>query len=89
MNLDEIIKITKEMGIEIRNDNSGVHYIGDKPVKSLQDIMNLDGYVYCTNCRYFRLCDENLPYCMYENKCNINDCEDSKSPKERPYYEPR
>ena len=51
--------------------------------------MNLDEYVYYTNCRYFRLCDENLPYCMYENKCNINDCEDSKPLKERPYYEPR
>ena len=51
--------------------------------------MNLDEYVYCTNCRYFRLCDEGLPYCMYENKCDINDCEDSKSLKERPYYEPR
>lgn len=43
-------------------------------------------HVYCTDCYYFRLCDENLPYCMYEDKCNINNCEDSKSREERPHY---
>ena len=51
--------------------------------------MNKNEYVYCTNCRYFKLCDEGLPYCIHENKCNINDCEDSKTLKERLYYEPR
>ena len=44
-------------------------------------------HVYCTNCIHFRLDDELLPYCMYENKCNINDCEDSKKRKYRPFYE--
>lgn len=48
---------------------------------------NLDTHVYCTDCVNFRLCDEGLPYCMYENKCNINGCEDSKPLNERPYYE--
>lgn len=43
--------------------------------------------VYCTNCIHFRLDDEDLPYCMHEDKCNINDCEDSKPIKERPFYE--
>jgi hypothetical protein len=49
--------------------------------------MREDEHVYCTDCLYFRLDDESKPYCMYENKCNINDCEDSKSFKERPCYE--
>ena len=43
--------------------------------------------VYCTNCVSFRLCDDELPYCMYENKCMITDCEDSRPFIERPYYE--
>jgi len=46
----------------------------------------MDKYVNCTNCKFFRLCDEGLPYCCYENDCNINDCEDSKTLKERPFY---
>lgn len=49
--------------------------------------MNPDTHVYCTNCFNFRLDDEELPYCCFENKCDINDCEDSKPFKERPYYE--
>ena len=42
--------------------------------------------VYCTDCINFRTCDEELPCCMYENKCDINDCEDSRPFKDRPYY---
>ena len=45
-------------------------------------------YVYCTNCRHFRLDDEYIPYCPFEDKCDINDCEDSKTLEDRPYYEP-
>ena len=30
-------------------------------------------YVYCTNCRHFRLDDEYTPYCPFEDKCDIND----------------
>lgn len=45
--------------------------------------------VYCTNCNWFRLCDEGLPYCIFENKCDIKDCEDSKSKEDRPCYEER
>ena len=45
-------------------------------------------YVYCTECKYFRLDDEYTPYCPFEDKCDINDCEDSRQLEERPYYEP-
>lgn len=50
-------------------------------------ILNKETHVYCTNCRHFKLDDESLPYCCYEDKCDINSCEDSKSLKHRPYYE--
>jgi len=43
-------------------------------------------YVYCTNCYYFRLDDEYKQYCMYEDKCNINNPEDSQLIEERPFY---
>lgn len=46
----------------------------------------LQEYVYCTNCKHFRLDDESIPYCYYENECDINDCEDSKAFKDRPHY---
>lgn len=49
--------------------------------------MNDNEHVYCINCFYFRLDDEELPYCVYEDKCDINNCEDSRPCKERPYYE--
>ena len=44
-------------------------------------------HVYCTNCKHFRLCDEELPYCPFEGECDINDCEDSKRRMYRPCYE--
>ena len=43
-------------------------------------------HVYCTDCINFKMCDEELPYCKHENKCNINDCEDSRPFEDRPYY---
>lgn len=43
--------------------------------------------VYCTECRYFRLCDEGLPYCGFESHCDINDYEDGKSRSERPHHD--
>lgn len=49
--------------------------------------MNPNTHVYCTNCFNFRLDNEELPYCYFENKCDINDFEDSRPFKERPYYE--
>ena len=46
--------------------------------------------VYCTNCKHFRLDDEEIPYCPYEEKeCDIRDCEDSRPLRERPMYEER
>ena len=44
-------------------------------------------HVYCTDCLHFRLCDEGIPYCPYENKCSINNCDDSEPFYVRPYYE--
>lgn len=46
-------------------------------------------YVYCTNCQHFRLCNEGIPYCMYENICDINNCEDSRPLWNRPMYRKR
>ena len=48
--------------------------------------VNKNIHVYCTNCAEFRLDDEGIPYCPYEDKCDIWDCEDSKPLKQRPYY---
>ena len=52
--------------------------------------MKPDTYVYCTNCKHFRLDDEEIPYCPYEEKeCDIYNCEDSKPYSQRPMYEER
>lgn len=42
--------------------------------------------VYCTDCEYFRLDDEYLPYCPFDDKCDICDCEDSKDINRRLHY---
>ena len=46
-----------------------------------------DKQVYCTDCIHFRLCDEGIPYCINEDKCDIENCEDSMSLEYRPFYE--
>lgn len=51
--------------------------------------MDKDEHVYCTKCIHFRICDEMIPYCIFEDTCDIWDCEDSKSLHERPNYEER
>jgi len=48
--------------------------------------MDNDTHVYCTNCMHFRLCDEGIPYCYFENNCDINNCEDSVAFMHRPFY---
>lgn len=53
---------------------------------NLGNRVNKDEYVYCTKCIYFRLDDEGLPYCLFEDECNINNCEDSMRFEDRPYY---
>ena len=50
--------------------------------------MNLDEHVYCIRCWNFRLWDEQIPYCMYEDKCELRNCEDSMPFSFRPFYEP-
>lgn len=49
--------------------------------------MNKDKHVYCTRCKHFRLDDEQVPRCPFEDKCNIYNCEDSMRFEDRPYYE--
>lgn len=49
--------------------------------------MNQDKHVYCTDCKWFKLDNEYIPYCIYEDQCNIWNCEDSKPFSERPKYE--
>jgi len=49
--------------------------------------MKPDTHVYCTHCLYFRLDDEDKPYCRYEEKeCDIRNCEDSRPYSKRPMY---
>lgn len=48
---------------------------------------SMDEYVYCVDCKWFRLCDEGLPYCPFENECDINNCEDGLRRSSRPFYE--
>ena len=43
--------------------------------------------VHCTKCRHFRLDDELIPYCPFEDNCDIEDCEDGRNIEERPMYE--
>lgn len=46
--------------------------------------------VYCTNCIHFEVvevsADDYTPKCKHEDKCDLFDCEDSRSINERPFY---
>lgn len=50
------------------------------------DLKEEEVYVYCTECAHFRLHDEDMPYCEYEDVCEIRNCEDSMELSYRPYY---
>ena len=50
-------------------------------------MLDKNTHVYCTHCAYFRLDEEEIPYCFFENECNLDDCEDSRPYEERPKYE--
>jgi hypothetical protein len=56
----------------------------DDFAKMIKD--KLDKHVYCTKCFYFSLDDEGMPYCYFENICDINNYEDSMPLRNRPYY---
>ncbi len=45
------------------------------------------GYVYCTQCKHFNIDEDLTPNCIYEDECDILDCEDGQPFKERPKYE--
>ena len=51
--------------------------------------MDEDTHVYCTNCKWFRIDDKDIPYCPFEDICDIGNCEDSMAFKDRPNYEER
>ena len=51
--------------------------------------MNLDQHVYCTMCRHFELSIDNIPYCCFDNQCEIRNCDDSMPFSDRPCYDPR
>lgn len=61
------------------------------PLKEIEESIRKikDIHVYCTHCKHFRLDDEEIPYCPWEDRCDINDCEDSRPYGERPFYEER
>lgn len=44
-------------------------------------------YVYCTNCKWFNITEDDVPTCKYEIECDICDPEDSRPYKDRPRYE--
>ena len=50
--------------------------------------MNKDTHVYCTDCKYFRVDDEETPYCIRQNNkpCTDYDMEDSMPYSERQQY---
>ena len=48
-----------------------------------------DTHVYCTHCKHLRFCDEDLPYCPFQDECDNWNFEDSKPYRERPKYEPK
>lgn len=54
-----------------------------------KSMINADTHVYCTHCKWFQLDDEDIPYCAWEDKCDIRNCEDSISFLDRPCYEER
>ena len=49
--------------------------------------MELTDYVYCTYCKHLRFDDKDIPYCPFEDECDVWDCEDSRRFAERPKYE--
>jgi hypothetical protein len=51
--------------------------------------MDKNTHVYCTECKWLRLDDEAIPYCVWSDECNDWNCEDRKPFKERPHYEER
>ena len=44
-------------------------------------------HVYCTNCKWFKLTEDEVPTCKYETECDIYNPEDSRPHRDRPYYE--
>jgi len=43
-------------------------------------------HVYCTKCKWFKIDDDNIPFCCFSDECDLWDCEDSKPFIFRPKY---
>lgn len=85
-NKKDIEKRIKEIDKKCIEGNSKIDILKKEKewlLKVLKDIYNS---VYCTNCLHFRVCDEGLPYCINEDKCNINDYNKEKNISDRPFY---
>ena len=72
-----------------------VNYVYNDEDDFYECLVNLDEdefYKFITSkadaCPYFRLDDEYIPYCLFEDKCDIDDCEDGRPLEDRPCYEP-
>lgn len=103
MHDDAIVRYVKEvfinpdgslLGLGLSNelaDSAWEYYAWDTAAKfgySERDQED-DEYVYCTHCEWLRFCDEDIPYCPFEDKCDIEDCDDSKSITIRTSYNPK
>lgn len=79
--------MSDEISVKWRGENLTLSDFDDKLYDEVCHAIK--SHVYCTNCQHFRADDEYLPYCPFEDKCNIWNCEDSKPFRERPRYEPK
>lgn len=48
----------------------------------------LNRHVYCTACEYLKITEEECK-CLYADKCNLNDPEDSMQRRDRPCWTPK
>ena len=55
-------------------------------VKLEEKNKDINLHVYCTDCIHLHLTQEDVPYCPFEDKCDIEDFEDSKDVVKRPHY---
>jgi len=52
-------------------------------------MLDKNTHVYCTHCKWFRLDEEEIPYCFFENECDINNPKSDLTYDKRPKYEKR
>ena len=61
---------------------------GETPICPLKIEIEND-WVYCTQCKHFYIDGDEVPHCIHEHECDIEDCEDSAPMLDcRPFSEP-